>query len=344
MVAVEQTFQREQVADDRRLSRRDEWAIAFFGTWMVTGLFLDGWAHEASKPESFFSPWHGVLYSGFAAAMVFFAIDAYRMRARGEVVRMERLSVAGLAMFAAGGALDMAWHEIFGIEVGIDALLSPTHLMLMCGGLLLATAPLRAAWAEPDDDARTSSLRSFLPTVVSLTLAIALASFFSMYVSAFDDFVLSGDVRGEGAVVQMITSLFVTVVLFVVPTLLVLRRWSPPAGTFTLLFGVVAIAMVGLDGFERWPLAVPAVAAGLTADVLTRRLRGIRRIRAVAVAVPLVFTAAWFEIFAHAFGLGVAPEAWTGTIVLACLGSLALSYLAFPPALPATARSRAAIS
>lgn len=50
------------------LERRDEWAVAFFGTWMIAGLFLDGWSHGVNKPETFFSPWHGVLYSGFAAA------------------------------------------------------------------------------------------------------------------------------------------------------------------------------------------------------------------------------------------------------------------------------------
>ena len=49
--------------------RRDERAVAFFGTWMLFGLFLDGWAHQAEKPETFFSPWHGILYSGFVAAV-----------------------------------------------------------------------------------------------------------------------------------------------------------------------------------------------------------------------------------------------------------------------------------
>ncbi len=53
--------------------RSEERAIAFFGTWMICGLFLDGWAHGAQKPETFFSPWHAVLYSGFVAAVAWFA-------------------------------------------------------------------------------------------------------------------------------------------------------------------------------------------------------------------------------------------------------------------------------
>lgn len=34
----------------------------------------------------------------------------------------------------------MMWHQVFGIEVDTAALLSPTHLLLMTGGLLMATA------------------------------------------------------------------------------------------------------------------------------------------------------------------------------------------------------------
>src|SRR3546814_2102438 len=54
-------------------------AVAF-GIWMVVGLFLDGWAHDNNKPESFFTPWHGVLYSGFAAATLAAVLVAARSR------------------------------------------------------------------------------------------------------------------------------------------------------------------------------------------------------------------------------------------------------------------------
>src|SRR5687768_8932264 len=59
-------------------ARRDEMAVAVFGTWMIIGLFLDGWAHQANKPETFFSPWHLLLYSGFVAAVAWFGWDGRR--------------------------------------------------------------------------------------------------------------------------------------------------------------------------------------------------------------------------------------------------------------------------
>jgi hypothetical protein len=57
----------------RPLTQREELLGMVFGLWTILGLFLDGWAHSHGKPESFFSPWHGVLYSGFFAAAVWAA-------------------------------------------------------------------------------------------------------------------------------------------------------------------------------------------------------------------------------------------------------------------------------
>ena len=48
--------------------------------WLVGGLFLDGWAHAHGKvDQSFFTPWHAVFYSGFAAvALALLANIAWR--------------------------------------------------------------------------------------------------------------------------------------------------------------------------------------------------------------------------------------------------------------------------
>lgn len=39
--------------------------------------------------------------------------------------------MAGAFIFGLGGFGDMIWHTVFGIEVGTNALFSPTHLMLL---------------------------------------------------------------------------------------------------------------------------------------------------------------------------------------------------------------------
>ena len=38
------------------------------GSWLTLGGFVDGYAHRnLDTPETFFTPWHAVLYSGYLA-------------------------------------------------------------------------------------------------------------------------------------------------------------------------------------------------------------------------------------------------------------------------------------
>jgi hypothetical protein len=46
-------------------SRRFDWIMTALAAYFVSGLYLDGWAHTHGKvDQSFFTPWHAVLYSG----------------------------------------------------------------------------------------------------------------------------------------------------------------------------------------------------------------------------------------------------------------------------------------
>lgn len=137
-------------------SRRDHVAVAVFGTWMIAGLFLDGWAHTHDKAETFFSPWHAVLYSGFGAGMSFAVVDRLWRRRRAVSAAVEPLTLLGVALFMTGGLADMVWHEIFGIEVDLEALLSPTHLLLMVGGLLMLSGPIRWGLSQQREADRKS--------------------------------------------------------------------------------------------------------------------------------------------------------------------------------------------
>ena len=49
--------------------------------WFLGGLYLDGWAHNhlPSALESFFTPWHGVFYSGFLATAAYLWLGAIVM-------------------------------------------------------------------------------------------------------------------------------------------------------------------------------------------------------------------------------------------------------------------------
>ena len=307
--------------------RRDERAVAFFGTWMIFGLFLDGWAHQAQKPETFFSPWHGILYSGFVAAVAWFAWDGWRTRSAAATTT-DRWMTAGLALFVTGAVGDGVWHEIFGIEVDLEALLSPTHLLLLIGGFLLVTSPLRAALGDTTE--REPTWTAWWPQAVTLTLTTALVGFFTMYLSAFHG--VGGEGRGPfGEVLQAngIARVLLTNALLIVPVLLVLRRWRPPAGTFLLLFTGVAVAMAGLEGFRLVELVAPAVLAGLTAEALTRGRRHDRP-GLVAGIVSFVWWASFFAVADATYGIRWTVELWSGTIVLAAASSVLLAAVHRP--------------
>src|SRR5712692_9931239 len=44
------------------------WALVAASAWLLCGTYLDGWAHNHGKvDDTFFTPWHAVLYSGYGA-------------------------------------------------------------------------------------------------------------------------------------------------------------------------------------------------------------------------------------------------------------------------------------
>ena len=317
------------------MSRRDQIAVAVFATWMTVGLFVDGWAHNAEKPEDFWTPWHALLYSGFVAAMLWFGREGFRSgRGAVDAIRgSDALTAVGVISFATAGVADMVWHEIFGVEEDIEALLSPSHLMLMIGGIFMATGAVRATFA---DGATRPSMRSFAPTLVALTVATAIVAFFLQFASPFTperEFFAAG--ASEEMQALGVAAVLLTTVVFVVPVLLLLRRMTPPPGTFTVLFTAVALLMSGLDAFDFVALVGAGFLAGVTADALTARLApGTGRPRAawaVAGAVSAVLWAAWFALYALTQPFAWTVELWGGSIVLSALGGMALALLAFPP-------------
>src|SRR5215207_2532334 len=76
-----------QTQDYPASSLRFDWAVVLASLWFIAGLFLDGWAHNnlASTLETFFTPWHGVLYSGFFAVALVLLVGQARNMIRGHV-------------------------------------------------------------------------------------------------------------------------------------------------------------------------------------------------------------------------------------------------------------------
>ena len=160
---------------------RFDWVIALLASWMIGGLYLDAWAHHVFTLETFFSPWHAILYSGFlllATVLVSTAIWNVTHGAgwRAAMPRGYALSLVGVGLFMVGGVADLVWHSVFGIEDSIEWLLSPPHLFLAFGGGLIVTGPLRAALVSEDDV--VSQWRMWLPAARFTHASLVGANFF----------------------------------------------------------------------------------------------------------------------------------------------------------------------
>jgi len=100
------------------------------GSWDIT-------SHAIGAPESFFTPPHGVLYSGVGISLIA-AIIALGIIGKDKEIRHEsfalglKLIIIGSMIQIVAGPSDYLWHELF----GTDGLLSPTHLTLITGILI----------------------------------------------------------------------------------------------------------------------------------------------------------------------------------------------------------------
>jgi hypothetical protein len=330
-----------------------DWIIVLLSFWLVAGMILDGWAHNhIPELESFFTPWHAVFYSGFLAFVGFLTATLVRNHAKGYPWRCAmppgyELSLLGVLIFIAGGIGDMIWHEMFGVETGVEALLSPTHLMLALGGSLMVGGPYRIGWRHTSDR-DDSMLRwvDLLPVLLSLTFLLSIWTFMTQFGHPLVDSWAAASIYPRTQHVPTlrqslgIMSILLQAGLLMGLVLLTVLRWRLPLGSLTLVFTVNAILMSFMR--DQYRFIPAAAAAGFVADLLCRWLHPsmVRSgaFRLFAFAVPAIDYTLYFGVIMVTQGLDWSVHLWTGAILFAGTVGLLLSYLLLPPA-PYTPRS-----
>ena len=270
------------VAAPRVASYRTNLVTMVLGAWLTLGVLLDAWAHSnLARLETFFTPWHAVLYSGFlaSAAWVLWTSRAGLRPPRPDLRQMPfgyAPAVLAIVGFAACGVADATWHTVFGIEQSINILFSPTHLGLAAAMLVILTTPLRAALADGTLPA-APGLRRLLPALLSTAFAATLVLLFLEYANAFTfrslDIVgglssLDDYFTGRLAAAVVVTNLVLTV-----PLLLLARAWPLPFGAVTMLYTLCAALSGVLTGFAEPGLLGLLPPVGLVIDLGTRWLR-----------------------------------------------------------------------
>lgn len=323
-----------------------DWLMALLSAVFVGGLFLDGWAHNHGKvDQSFFTPWHAFFYGGFLLTAGALVGVVLLNRSRGQSLTAAipdgyRASLAGLFVFAAGGVGDLAWHTAFGIEEDVEALFSPTHLLLGIGIALIVTGPLRAAWNTKGKKANWPNLG---PALLSVSLLISTFTFFMLFSHPVTQVVAGRFHRhfnNDVGVVAGMLGLILIGGLLLGPVLILLLRWRLPFGSLTLIWGLNTLAMTIIDYEELQQLWMGGamLVGALVCDLLLLRLQpNVDRpgpLRVFAFAAPILLFGAYFIALMATEGTQWSIHLWSGSIFLTGIAGLLLSYLIAPPALP----------
>lgn len=314
-------------------------------TWFIAGIYTDGWAHvHIATLDTFFTPWHAVLYSGYGvtALSILAALVVNHQRGapwRAALPAGYGTSLVGIVIFGIGGGLDLLWHLAFGIERSLDATLSPTHLILATGATLTLSGPLRAAWRHLPF-AAGRKWGKIAMALLSLTYVYAVLVFFTQYVDPIvkswaDVPTIGNDLKALGVVGIILQSILMMGVV-----LLLVRRWRLPFGAFTLFLGLHYLGVSLLaNHVSPLPIAMYGAFVGLIVDgvyaIAHPAADNPLQLRLFAAFVPACNTTLYLLILsATKGGLAWSVNLITGAIFLSGVAGLLISFLVAPAPIP----------
>lgn len=330
-------------------SVRFDLGAALFALWFMTGVFIDGYAHNHGLVDTtFFTPYHALLYSGVLASGLYLGLHQYRNIGQGYPFSRAlpygyNVSLFGVGLFFVGGGFDLIWHTLFGFEANLSTLLSPSHMLLATSGFLILSGPLRAAWRRTNIQPSWGNL---LPVVITLLLLTSLLTFFTQFANlfarggAFAGRFPPGN-QGYISTVGVAQILFPAAILSGVLLFAVRRWWRLPFGAVTLIVTVNAIGMMVVQwrGANSYGYVIgAAVAAGIVGDVILRVWKPSRErpfgLRLFGFVVPFVLSATFFGLLIVTVGIWWPIHMWLGVSFFAAVIGLMLSLLVLPPAFP----------
>lgn len=299
-----------QAAPPEAADSRFAWLVTGAHTWILIGLFLDGWFHiHRPDGESFFTPWHGILYSGVAATVL---VHLLQQRKAGGITPGYGPSLVGGLVVGAAGFVDGVWHTVFGVEADLNALLSPPHLLLITAGTLVFAGPLRAALRAP------AGARGGLPTAFSAAFVVTGLGFFTQYSNPFTqvyaetaDTAASLELR-ELREVAGVAGVIVFAALVAGAIAILKARTTLVPGSLAVVVAVPSLALVTQQDTYTFVPAILLVA--LLAEVAGRRLSPALASLLAATAL----TTGWVLTV-----LATRDVAWSRELLTGCIGSAA---------------------
>lgn len=325
-------------------------AIGVIGLWLASGFLLDSWAHLHVPVETFFTPYHGVFYAAMVMGAIVLAVEAVRNRSKGYTgwnmwPSAYQPTLIGVPVFFLGGIGDLIWHTFFGVEERVEAVTSPTHLIIGLGVLILCSGPIRSAL---EARSRLLTLRAQLPLILALAAWIEFIHLGTAY--AFEPsaasiymppngILYSPDYFTNAMLVSYKTGSGVAIILLQTLILMAFVIWMasrfrPGPGAMTLFFllgnCIIAAALTNDTPLLETYIAM-ALAGGIVADaIIARSARPLKppALYVFGFVVPVVYYGTYFIVTIATGGTWWNPELIGGSLVWAGVGGLGLTLLA----------------
>ncbi|MDE2480971.1 MAG: hypothetical protein KGN02_02130 [bacterium] len=310
--------------------------------WISWAFFIDAWSHENLPYETFFTWAHGLIYGGMVVLVAVLAIM------RKEIPAAYRVPLIGVPIFLLGGMLDLGWHSLFGIEEGVDIILSPTHETIGLGLMLVSSAPLFSALRYRSE---MRTLRDHLPMIFSLASWLVMVHFATAYAtdpaagivnappdaSAFSANYFTATAISYYKLVGGVVILLLQSFIMASFVLFIASRFETRPGALTLLL-VLGNTLPALPFTDESPLLVSVFAmsalAGIVGDALIAWMgpfpRAAWRFRIYAAAVPATYIATYMVAIALTGGSWWDWSVRTSLVLFAGVIGLGLSLVMLP--------------
>ena len=321
-----------------------DWVYVVLVSLVTAGVYLDGWSHGTFGPDqSVFSEYHLLFYTSLVAISFWLfgtAILNYRQGFSGLAALPSgyRFSALGIIIFGFTGVMDLAGHSLFGFEVDIEALFSPSHMGLFLGWALISIGPARAALYRHyliKDQIKTTPFISLLPALFAWASLLNVLAFVSMnFFATTEQWMLVNErpsIDFYGHILGVMGIIIQTASIVGCLTWLTLH-FRLPIGSFSFFFLTYAL----YDSINRFDFAMIPVflVTGVLCDVLYALLRP-NTVRQLQFHIFNVLIAAilWGSFYAFVFatnfegGIWYTPYIWTGSIVQGIVTALLISLL-----------------
>lgn len=321
--------------------------VGIASLWISFAFFIDAWSHEHEPVESFFTWSHGLIYGGMALLIVVL------VAMRKHMPQSYRVPMIGVPVFLLGGLGDMIWHHFFGIEEGVDIILSPTHETIGFGLMLVSSAPIFSALRHRRE---LRTLVDQLPMLLSLASWLVMVHFATGYamdpaagarnappnIASFTPDYLTAEAINYyklvgGVVVILLQSFILSCFVLFAAT-----RFDLKPGALTLML-VLGNTMPALPFTNESPLLftwfLMSAVAGALGDVILARIgpgaASRRSFRIFAGAVPAAFNATYVFTTAAFEGVWWDWSVLASMIIFGAVIGLGLSLLIMPAKAPA---------